>query len=79
MSTEPAKYWHETARCPVCLTHGELRSRFGGFVCERCDIAFDYGRVQHFNAGFEKGREFERNLPLGYEPPPNQPLHEGSD
>lgn len=54
------KTFQESARCPTCLTVGEMRFQYGNYCCDRCDECWGTDRLGHWMKAFEQGREFER-------------------
>ena len=52
--------FQESARCPVCLTVGELRFQYGNYCCDHCDQCWRADTLGHWMKAFEQGREFER-------------------
>jgi len=57
------KTFQESARCPVCLTVGEMRFQYGHYCCDRCDQCWRTDTLGHWMKAFEQGREFERQNP----------------
>ena len=59
LRSEP-KTFQQSARCPVCLTLGEMRYQFGSYCCDKCDQTFRADTLTHFMKAFEQGRAFEK-------------------